>query len=161
MGGMSLEELYQEILLDHFKNPRCVGCPNSCNITSSLLNPLCGDTIDLGICFDGGSLKEIGFTGHGCSISQASASMMSSLCKGKPLSEVKFLISSFVGMIKGEKKPEDVPELADALSLAGVRNFPARMKCALLAWEALGNCVSKAEMQDHRGMQKIRVNPAS
>ena len=141
---MSLEDLYQEVILDHFRNPRCHGCVSHATQTATLYNPLCGDQIALTIKLESGKVSEIGFGGQGCSISQASASMMSDLCKGKTLEEVRALIQSFRSMMRGEKHGEDLPQLGDAAALEGVRKFSARVKCAMLAWEAIEKCLSDA-----------------
>lgn len=145
---MNLEELYQDLILDHYKNPRCKGCLNEpneqCSLRQcSLRNPLCGDSIDLMVSIDNDRISNIAFSGQGCSISQACASMMSDLCKGKPLTEVKELCKIFRGMMRGEKSGEEIEVLGDAVSLEGVRKFSARIKCALLAWDALERCVEQ------------------
>jgi nitrogen fixation NifU-like protein len=139
---MSLEDLYQEVILDHFRKPRCHACIAAPTQTATLYNPLCGDQIALTIKLDGNKVAEIGFGGQGCSISQASASMMSELCHGKTLAEIRELIESFRAMMRGEKHGEDLPQLGDAAALEGVRKFSARVKCAMLAWEAIEKCLS-------------------
>lgn len=141
---MNLEELYQELILDHYKNPRCKGCIKEPNAQCSLRNPLCGDSIDLMVSVANDRISNIAFSGHGCSISQACASMMSDLCKGKSLQEVRDLCKVFREMMRGEKTGEDIEVLGDAVSLEGVRKFSARIKCALLAWDALEKCIDQA-----------------
>ncbi len=141
---MSLEELYQEVILDHFKNPRCQGCVKDPHATFSMNNPLCGDKIQVSVVIHDKNIADLAFSGEGCSISQASASMMASLIKGKSISDVKRLSVAFKQIMRGELSPDQVPELGDAVSLTGVRKFAARIKCALLAWEALDRCVDKA-----------------
>jgi len=137
-----LDDLYQEVILDHFKNPRCQGCLNNASSNCTLLNPLCGDQVDLSIELENDLIKNIGFGGHGCSISQASASMMSALCKGKSRNEVAALCSKFKELMRGEKSGEELSDaLGDAVALAGVRKFSARVKCAVLAWEAIEKCL--------------------
>jgi nitrogen fixation NifU-like protein len=140
---MSLDELYQELLLDHFKNPRCQGCLSDPSSHSHVFNPLCGDQIALTIKCDGHQLRDLAFTGHGCSISQASASMMAELCKGKTLQEARTLLEMFRSMMRGEE-PQKKEVLGDVLALEGVRKFSARIKCALLGWEALERCLDEA-----------------
>lgn len=140
---MDLDDLYQDLLLDHFKNPRCHGCPNNSDAETELLNPLCGDKITLGVSSDGKTLVDIGFEGRGCSISQASASLMSELCKGKPITEVKHLAQMFRKLMRGEISEQEAAELNDALALAGVKNFAPRIKCAVLGWEALERCLDE------------------
>lgn len=142
---MSLDDLYQEVILDHYKHPRCKGCLNSPTSSCALYNPLCGDQIDLSIILDGDVIKEVGFSGHGCSISQSAASMMSEVCKGKTIKEAENYCALFREMMRGAKEAEDLPELGDAISLQGVRKFSARVKCAMLAWEAMEKCISIGE----------------
>jgi nitrogen fixation NifU-like protein len=140
---MSLDELYQELLLDHFKHPRCRGSVASPDAESALRNPLCGDEIKLTLSLKDGVISEIAFTGHGCSISQASASMMTDLLKGKSVKEANTALASFKSLMQGTDL-EDLEKLGDAAALAGVRKFSARIRCALLAWEALENCMVQA-----------------
>ena len=142
---MSLDDLYQEVILDHFRKPRCNGCIEHAAQHATLYNPLCGDQVDLTLEVKDGKVTDIAFKGHGCSISQASASMMSEVCKGRDVKEVKGLGDSFRAMLRGEKSGEDLPELGDAVALEGVRKFSARVKCALLAWEALDKCIEQAQ----------------
>ena len=144
MAGDSipLDELYQEVILDHFKHPRCKGCLSNPSATSSLFNPLCGDKISVSVLVDEkGIVRELAFVGQGCSISQASASMMSSLCKGKSIEEVKGLAQLFRKMMRGETPEGSAELLGDAVALEGVRKFSARIKCAVLAWEAIEKCL--------------------
>lgn len=140
---MKLDEIYQEVILDHHKHPRCYGCVACPDVKCALRNPLCGDQIDLSVSVKEGQVTEIRFSGHGCAISQASASMMSGLCRGQTLEQVGKLASGFRAMMRGEKKAEDLGDLGDAVALEGVRNFSARVKCAMLAWEALEKCIAE------------------
>ncbi|MCO6432463.1 MAG: SUF system NifU family Fe-S cluster assembly protein [Deltaproteobacteria bacterium] len=142
---MSLDELYQDVILDHYKKPRCHGSILNPDCRSSLHNPLCGDTIDLMVSIQDGKVNDIAFSGHGCSISQAGASMMTELCKGKSVQEVKDLCKVFRSMMRGEKSSQEIQVLGDAVALEGVRRFSARIKCALLAWDALEKCMEQAE----------------
>ena len=141
---MSLEDLYQEVILDHFRHPRCQGCLIGAPYSSTLYNPLCGDQIALALKLKDGKVSEIGFTGNGCSISQAAASMMSELCKGKTPDEIRKLSSDFRAMMLGEKTGDQLPDLGDASALEGVKKFSARIKCAMLAWEAVEKCLDQA-----------------
>ena len=135
---MSLESLYQEIILDHYKHPRgreLLAAPLG---AAHHVNPTCGDelTVEVGVGPDGGLL--IGYEGQGCSISQASASVMSELVTGVSVEEAESIRRAFVEMMhaKGAGEPdEDV--LGDAVAFAGVAKFPARIKCALLGWMAM------------------------
>lgn len=147
MASEDLEELYQELILDHSKHPRCTGCIQNATCCHSMQNPLCGDKVELFVEIGGNDreqrVENIAFLGKGCSISQASASMMTSLCKGKPISEVSKLCAKFRSMMSGELKSDEVPELGDAAALKGVRKFTARIRCALLAWEVLNRCIER------------------
>ena len=152
---MALDELYQELLLDHFKNPRCVGTLSDASAESRVFNPLCGDQVMLNIKTDGERVEKVAFTGHGCSISQASASMMSELCNGKTIAEVHGFIQAFKDLMRGQEG-ESLPvlrdSLGDVLALEGVKKFSARIKCALLAWDAMERCLQsvkeKSEVQN-------------
>lgn len=141
---MSLDELYQELLLDHFKHPRCSGTLAKPDASSALRNPLCGDEVKLTLAVDAGKITEIKFTGHGCSISQASASMMSELLKDQTVASARQALSAFQGLMQGNDNL-DIGILGDAAALAGVRKFSARIRCALLAWEALENCLKQVK----------------
>lgn len=141
---MSLDDLYQEVLLDHFRNPRCHGCVSNPSGEATLYNPLCGDQIILTLKVGGEKIEDLAFGGHGCSISQASASMMAEACKGRSVDEVQALADKFRAMMRGEKEADDLPELGDVAALQGVRKFSARVKCALLAWEALEKCLEQS-----------------
>lgn len=142
---MILDDLYQDLILDHYKNPRCQGDLLNPDCRCALRNPLCGDEIELMVALKDNLVQEIRFSGHGCSISQAGASMMTDLCKGKSISEIRDLCKTFRGMMRGEKSAEQIDVLGDAVSLEGVRKFSARIKCALLAWDALEKCMDQAE----------------
>jgi nitrogen fixation NifU-like protein len=140
---MDLDELYQEIIIDHAKHPRCKGRLSQASSNTTLLNPLCGDEIELQVSVQDGRILDIAFSGHGCAISQASSSMMSELCKGKTVAEARGLMNTFVDMMKSEKSSEEIEVLGDAKCLEGVRRFSARIKCATLGWEALQQCLTK------------------
>ncbi len=139
---MSLDELYQELLLDHFKHPRCYGALKSPTATCALRNPLCGDQIELSIIVQNEKIIDVMFQGHGCSISQASASMMSEYLKGKTVTEARAALAKFQALMSG-KDEHAADSLGDIAALAGVRKFSARIRCALLGWEALENCLRK------------------
>ncbi|MBI3977665.1 MAG: SUF system NifU family Fe-S cluster assembly protein [Chloroflexi bacterium] len=134
---MSLaDELYREIILDHYRNPRNRGVVPNPTIAVEGANPLCGDEIELTIVLDGERVTAIRFKGVGCSISQASASMMMEAVEGKSLAEAEALIGAFKGMMHGKGALDD-GALGDIEALLGVRKFPIRIKCALLAWTTL------------------------
>jgi len=140
---MNLDELYQELILDHHRNPRGRGVLVAADATSSLFNPLCGDEVSIAVKHRDGRLGQIAFDGHGCSISQASASMMTELCQGRSLEEAHSLVQAFTRMMKGEADPAELERLGDAVALEGVQRFAARIKCAMLAWEAMEQCLAK------------------
>ncbi len=150
---MDLEELYQELILDHSKKPRCFGQLTKPDVKCALFNPLCGDQIELSLVFKNDHIEEIAFSGHGCSISQAAASMMAELLKGKSLSEVKDLSRLYQGMIKGDVSENELEALGDIVALQGVKKFSTRIKCAMLAWEAIDRAVKQYE-QDSKDSPK-------
>jgi nitrogen fixation protein NifU and related proteins len=147
---MSLDELYQEVILDHYRNPRCRGSVETPSARCSLFNPLCGDQIEVTLTVQEGRISEIAFTGHGCSISQAAASMVSDLCKGKTVDGTMGLSTLFRQMMRGEKEGVQLSELGDAVALEGVRKFSARVKCAMLAWEAIEKCLEEVPSGETR-----------
>ena len=134
---MDFDELYQEIILDHYKHPR-----NTCDLShlpDSHLheNPTCGDSLKLEVSMHNHIIDRICFDGDGCAISMASASMMSELLSGKAQPEVKALIDMFIKVMQGESSKAVLSDWGDLVSLAGVARFPVRVKCATLAWHAL------------------------
>ena len=132
----ALDELYREIILDHYKNPRNRGRLPEPDIATQGSNPLCGDEIELSLIVRDGRVTDVAFQGKGCSISQASASMMTEGIKGKTILEVRALADAFKDMMNGETEP-DPDVLGDVEALAGVRKYPVRVKCATLAWTTL------------------------
>jgi nitrogen fixation NifU-like protein len=128
-----LEELYQEIILDHYRRPRNKGTTAPADIAVKEFNPLCGDEIEVTARLVDGMIAEIKFAGHGCSISQASASIMTQKLTGKTVAEARELIASFQNMMRGEI-PFGGREMGDLKALEGVLKFPVRVKCATLAW---------------------------
>ncbi len=139
---MNLDEVYQELLLDHYKAPRCKGVLLNPDKSVDLHNPLCGDQISLAVKFSEETISELAFMGHGCSISQATASMMSELLRGKSKDEARRLSRLFRQMIKSEAQGEALNDLGDALALEGVKKHSARIKCALLAWDCIDRLLS-------------------
>jgi nitrogen fixation NifU-like protein len=132
-----LEELYQEVILDHSRRPRNFGELADAAVRVHGDNPSCGDEIHLAVKFDGnGGLQEIKFTGHGCAISQASASLMTLKLKGKSRAEVEEMFHAFHDLVTSGNN--DTPKkLGDLLVMRGVRKFPQRVKCAMLPWRAV------------------------
>lgn len=131
------DELYGEILLDHYRFPRHFGTLPEPSVRIEGKNPLCGDEFSIDLKFEGGVLNEIRFSGRGCAISMASASMMSELVEGKSLAEVRQWIERFKNFLRDGGTPPDGVDMGDLQSLAGVAKLPARIKCALIAWITL------------------------
>lgn len=132
-----ISALYQEMILDHYRRPRNKGEIENPDETIVMKNPLCGDEITVQIRYDGDSVADVGFVGRGCSISQASASMMTQLIKGKSREEIDALRTRFRDMVMGNESLASDSSLGSLRALSGVSKFPARVKCALLAWNAL------------------------
>jgi nitrogen fixation NifU-like protein len=131
-----LEDLYKEVILDHYRSPRNRNKIDNADVHLHRDNPLCGDEIDLYVDIDGGRVTAVGFEGRGCSISQASVSMMTEKLKGLSLDEAESLANTFKQMMQGEE-PADQDSLGDLLALQGVQKYPVRIKCALLGWNTL------------------------
>lgn len=134
--------LYQEMILDHYRRPRNKGELADAEQTVLMKNPLCGDEIAVHVSFDGDTISDLRFSGSGCSISQASASMMTQLVKGKPISEIESIRARFREMVMGDESAAEDAALGSARALGGVCRFPARVKCALLAWNALETAIT-------------------
>jgi nitrogen fixation NifU-like protein len=139
--GIMLEELYQEIILDHYRRPRNKGKVSPCDFSAHDNNPLCGDEIDITARVVDGKIAEIKFDGHGCSISQSSASIMTQKLAGKTPAEAMRFIEQFLGMMRGAA-PFGGRELGDLKALEGVLKFPVRVKCATLAWNTTHKALS-------------------
>ena len=133
---MSLESLYQEIIMEHFKAPRNRGEIATPDVSISMNNPFCGDDITLHVALKDGKVSDVKFRGRGCAISQASASLMTEILKGKPVADAMASANLFKKMMRGETKKHEADPLGDIVALEGVRKFPVRVKCALLAWSA-------------------------
>ncbi len=136
-GDRALEELFQEVILDHYRRPRNKGALEPHTHRVGLTNPSCGDELELDLRLEGDVIADIRFSGRGCSISQASASMMTQLVKGKTLAEARALAVRFDEMMHGSSEAARDQALGEARSLAGVARFPVRVKCAELGWSAL------------------------
>jgi len=136
-----LSELYQELILDHYRRPRNKGTLAEPTYSVSLNNPLCGDEIDLQLKVEGELIREVRFIGRGCSISQASASMMTQLLKERSVTEALALAGRMSAMMQGDETAARDKTLGELRALAGVAKFPVRIKCALLPWNALTEAV--------------------
>jgi len=134
-----LDDLYREVIMDHYRSPRYHDPIDAPDVTAEGYNPLCGDEVTLQLTCQDGRVEEVGVQVRGCSISQASGSMMAEQLVGKTLAEVEVFIDTFQRMMHGERV-EDVEEILgeDVEALSGVRKFPVRVKCALLPWTTLG-----------------------
>ena len=151
----NLENLYRDIILDHYRSPRNRGhLPTPPAHRFEGFNPFCGDEVELFVDTENGALTDIKLTAQGCSISQASASLMSIAVKGKTRSEVDSVMAEVRGLLT---RPLDDPvdsgnelrRLGELSALSGVVNFPARIKCALLAWETLAKGLSEIDTQEN------------
>jgi nitrogen fixation protein NifU and related proteins len=132
---VSLDELYRDVILDHYSHPRNKGVAEPADAVRDGANPLCGDEIRVSLRVRGGVVEDVQFDGKGCSISQASASMMTELVKGKRVEDARRAIVAFKAMMRGGEAPPD--GLGDLEALQGVRKFPVRVKCATLSWITL------------------------
>lgn len=137
LAAGALPSLFQELILDHYRKPRNKGSLEDPSVTISMHNPVCGDEIDLYLRLDGPRLDAVRFDGHGCSISQSSASMMTQASRGLSLPELGELIALFKSLMHGSPEAARDRRLGDLRALQGVARFPVRIKCALLAWNAL------------------------
>ena len=136
-----LSELYQEVILDHNRRPRNFRVVDGANRTQEGFNPLCGDRLTLYVRLDGDQIADLAFQGSGCAISKASASLMTEALKGKSVDEARALFERFHAMVTS--RPADtIPDLGKLSVLAGVREFPTRIKCASLAWHTMRAAVS-------------------
>jgi nitrogen fixation NifU-like protein len=133
-----LSELYQEVILDHNKKPRNFHKLENANRRAEGFNPLCGDQLNVYLHIEDDQVKEVSFEGSGCAISKASASMMTQAVKGKTKAEAEILFNEFHRMAMGELDEETEPNHLGKLTIfAGVREFPARVKCATLSWHTM------------------------
>lgn len=148
MGG--LDDLYQELILDHYRRKRGEGTLESPSVAVDQNNPLCGDEIHLELAIDDGRLVEVRHTGQGCSISQASASMMSEAIAGRDLEEALALVEHFRLMMHGSEAGDE-DRLGDAIALEGVAKYPVRIKCALLGWMAAKDAIQTYQRNGNGG----------
>jgi len=139
-----LRELYQEVILHHSKSPRNFGALESANRRADGHNPLCGDRIRLALEVDGGEIRDVRFEGEGCAISTASASVMTDAVKGCSEGEARRKLATFHALVTGEPC-EDPADLGKLEVFAGVKEFPVRVKCAMLAWRTLEAALGEEE----------------
>ncbi|WP_339254532.1 Fe-S cluster assembly sulfur transfer protein SufU [Sporosarcina sp. FSL W8-0480] len=136
MSTNNLDQLYRSVIMDHYKNPRNKGVLEENNVTIDMNNPTCGDVIHLTLKVEDGIVRDAKFEGEGCSISMASASMMTQIIKNKDIDTAVKYAHLFSDMMLG-KEIDDSVDLGDIEALSGVAKFPARIKCATLAWKAM------------------------
>ena len=142
---MDLDALYQEIILDHYKSPHHAGLREPYEVQVHHVNPTCGDEVTLRVHLDGETVADVSYDALGCSISQASVSVMTDLVIGQPLSEALAVQAQFQQLMQGRGQVEpDEDTLEDAVAFAGVAKFPARVKCALLGWMAWKDATAQA-----------------
>jgi nitrogen fixation NifU-like protein len=140
---MSLDDLYKEVILDHYKSPRNKRPLADADYSDTQNNPLCGDEITVYAHVVDGKLAEVAYEGQGCSISQASASMLTEAVSGKPVDGARQMARQFRGMMSGEVDPTE-EEFGDLIALKGVVKYPIRIKCAVLAWDVLQEALEGA-----------------
>lgn len=144
---IDLRELYQDVIIDHNKNPRNFGRPETCDHEAKGNNPLCGDKVTVYVTVAGDVIENVQFEGRGCAISVASASMMTELVKGKPLAEARAIFEEFRDVVTRKKDvaPDDLERLDKLAALTGVREFPMRVKCATLPWHTMTAALDQSE----------------
>jgi len=148
MDSPQLNSLYQQLILDHYRKPHNKGELDDKTVEVHLNNPVCGDEIRLQLRIEGDHIAEAKFVGQGCSISQAAASMMTTLLKGRPLDEADGLAERFTEMMHGDESAAKDRALGDLRALAGVSKFPVRIKCALLGFEALQKAIAQSRHEE-------------
>jgi len=140
-------ELYQQVIIEHNKKPRNFGKLEPCTHQAHGLNPLCGDDIEITLVIENGIVQDLKFQGHGCAISQASSSLMTTNIKGKPVSEAEQMVEEFRAMIRGTLDPTKDANILGRLSLfQGVKDLPSRVKCAVLPWATLHSAIQGEEI---------------
>ncbi|MBG6095999.1 Fe-S cluster assembly sulfur transfer protein SufU [Nocardioides sp. WG-D5] len=150
MTAANLEAMYQEIILDHYKNPHGKGLRDPFEAEVHHVNPTCGDEITLRVHVDGGKIEDISYDALGCSISQASASVLNDLVVGKSVDEAMVIHEEFLRLMQGKGQVEpDEDILEDGIAFAGVAKFPARIKCALLSWMAWKDATAKTLAEEN------------
>jgi nitrogen fixation NifU-like protein len=138
----NVKDLYQEIIVDHNRSPRNFGELPGADHTLEGYNPLCGDRLKLYLKLDGDRITDIRFNGSGCAISVASASLMTEAMKGRSIDEARGLFDAFHELVTGRRAPADASRLGKLAALAGVREYPARVKCATLCWHTLNSVLA-------------------
>ena len=140
-----IDQLYKEVILDHFRNPRNAGKLDPPAVHAEVYNPLCGDVVSFYLTVNDGVVSDVSFEGTGCSISQASISMMTERIKGISVEDVKVLAGEFRAMLRGDGTGDGGIDLGELEVLKGVTQYPARIKCALLGWDSLNETLRQSE----------------
>jgi nitrogen fixation NifU-like protein len=153
---MQLDDLYRQVIMDHYQRPRNQGQLREGTVSVDLRNPSCGDEVTLQLAVADGVVQDVRFSGSGCSISIASTSMMTEAIKGKTIDEALALAKNFRSMMLGQSVDADA--MGDLESLHGVSKFPARIKCATLGWQALEQAANKASSDAGEGQQQAEQN---
>lgn len=151
-----LESIFRELILDHYRKPRNKGELEGADVTVSMRNPMCGDEIALHLEIDDDTIETVRFTGQGCSISQASVSMMTERLTGASVDEALELEKQFLALMHGDEAAQEDRRLGELRSLQGVAKLPVRIKCALLGWNALDEAV-KAYRKSGEGLMGERL----
>lgn len=146
MSSRNLDQLYRSVIMDHYKTPRNKGVLADSSVTVDMNNPTCGDVIHLTMHIEDGIVKDAKFEGEGCSISMASASMMTQMLKGKTEEEALQLADIISNMMLGNEYDPSI-DLGDIEALSGVAKFPARIKCATLAWKAMEKGIEEEDSE--------------
>ncbi|TDP92124.1 Fe-S cluster assembly sulfur transfer protein SufU [Labedaea rhizosphaerae] len=142
---MQLQQMYQEIILDHYKNPHRRGLREPFDAESFQVNPTCGDEVTLRVKVSGDTVEDVSYEGQGCSISQASTSVLTDLVVGGSVDKALSTMDAFIELMQGRGQVEpDEDVLEDGIAFAGVAKYPARVKCALLGWMAFKDAVAKS-----------------
>ena len=140
---VQFDELYRDLILDHYRNPRNKGALNDPGVVVEGFNPSCGDEVTVALRMDDGALDAVRFRGSGCSISQSSASMLTEEIAGRPVDEVRALSRAVQQMLTDEGFDLEATDVGDLEALSGVARFPVRIKCALLAWKVLDQALQE------------------
>jgi nitrogen fixation NifU-like protein len=141
---VSLDDLYKEVILDHYKNPRNKRPLDGATVSLHKTNPLCGDEITIHAVLDDGKVTAVAFEGQGCSISQASASMLTEAVEGQAIADAAERAREFRAMMEGKVDPDE-DEFGDLVALKGVAKYPVRIKCAVLGWDVLQDALAEAD----------------
>ena len=149
MASDQLDDLYDEVVLDHSRSPRKTQRLDHPDISGRGVNPFCGDELDFEILLDRGRVARVGLRSRGCVVNRASGSLLAEVLEGKSLDEIEALSEGFTSMMRGGSAPEAaLNDLGDLRALEGIRRFPVRIKCALLSWSALRDAIDDYRRRD-------------